>query len=68
MGIYAEKRGGFFLGDFNSAEELFNLTSPIKDFVEFEAHAFVDPDTLGKFFEEYANPTASLLRGASFFL
>jgi hypothetical protein len=55
LGIFAEKRGGFILGDFSSAEELFDLTSPIKDIVEFEAHALVSPETLGKFFEEYAH-------------
>ena len=53
-GIYSDDRGAFFIIEANTAEELFELTGPILDYVHIKARPFVSMEALGKFFDAQA--------------
>jgi hypothetical protein len=51
-GLYADERGGFFIIDVDTPEELLRLIAPIIDFIEITSHPIVSIDTLQKLFQE----------------
>ena len=50
-GIYAEERGGYFIIEANTSEELFELVGPVLDSIHIKTHPCVSVEALGKFFE-----------------
>jgi hypothetical protein len=53
-GLYADERGGFFIIDIDSSEELIRLLVPIIDFVAITSHPILSIDALPKLFQEMA--------------
>ena len=53
-GLYADERGGFFIVDIDSPEELIRLLVPVIDSVAITSHPIVSIDTLPKLFQEMA--------------
>ena len=51
-GVYADERGGFFIIDVDTPEELVGLVAPILDVVGITSHPIVSLDTLQKLFQE----------------
>ena len=51
-GVYADERGGFFIIDVDSPEELIRLLAPILDVVGITSHPIVSVDSLQKLFQE----------------
>jgi len=51
-GIYADERGGFFIIDIDSPEELLTLIGPIIDVISITSHPIVSLETLQKLFQE----------------
>ncbi len=51
-GLYADERGGFFILDVDTPEELLRLIAPIIDFIAITSHPIVSIDTLQKLFQE----------------
>jgi hypothetical protein len=52
-GIYSDERGGFFLMEAETPEELFEMMAPIVDAIKVRAQPYVSLKTLKSFFEAY---------------
>jgi muconolactone delta-isomerase len=50
-GIYATKRGGTFIFDVNSNDDIFNLVSPLVDYANIDVQPLVSIDTLARSFQ-----------------
>jgi hypothetical protein len=53
-GLYADERGGFFIIDIDSPEELIRLIAPIIDVVSITSHPILSVEALPKLFQEMA--------------
>jgi len=53
-GLYADERGGFFIIDVDTPEELLRLLAPIMDVIGLTSHPIVSIDTMQKLFQEMA--------------
>ena len=53
-GVFVGARGGFFVFDVDSADELFEMLVPIVDYVRMETHPLTSVEKLGEFFEKDA--------------
>jgi hypothetical protein len=53
-GLYADERGGFFIIDIDSPEELLRLLAPILDTIGVTSHPIVGIETLQKLSQEMA--------------
>ena len=53
-GVFADARGGFFVLEVESAEELFDLFIPAIDYIRIETHPLTTVEKLGEFFEREA--------------
>jgi hypothetical protein len=53
-GLYADERGGFFVIDVDTPEELLRLLAPLIDVIGITSHPIVSIDTLQKMFQEMA--------------
>ena len=53
-GVYADARGGFFVIDIDSPEELKVLFGPLADVVDIIAHPIVPLEALAKLFQDMA--------------
>jgi len=53
-GLYADERGGFFIIDVDTPEELLRLLAPLIDVIGITSHPIVSIDTLQKMFQEMA--------------
>ena len=53
-GIFVGVRGGFFVLDVDSSDELFEMLVPIIDYVRLETHPLTSMEKLGEFFEKDA--------------
>ena len=53
-GLYADERGGFFIIDVDTPEELFRLVGPLIDIIGITSHPIVSIDALQKMFQEMA--------------
>ena len=55
-GIFVDQRGGFFVLDVDSAEELMDLISPtMVDNFHVTTHPLVSLEKLGEFFQKWGN-------------
>jgi hypothetical protein len=55
-GVFVDKRGGFFVFEVESAEELMDLLSPtMVDNFHMTTHPLVSMEKLGEFFQKWAN-------------
>lgn len=57
-GVFADARGGFFVLELDSAEELFDLLAPVFDYIRIETHPLTTVEKLGEFFERDATGAA----------
>ena len=57
-GAFADARGGFFVLDVDSSEEIFDLFAPILDYVRLETHPLTTVEKLQEFFERDATASA----------
>jgi uncharacterized protein YciI len=57
-GVFADTRGGFFVLDVESAEEVFDLFSPVLDYIRIETHPLTTVEKLGEFLERDATGAA----------
>jgi hypothetical protein len=53
-GVFVDDRAGFALVNFDSAEELFELVSGLKDVTKLEVHPLISFERLGQFFQQQA--------------
>ncbi|MDQ3862702.1 MAG: hypothetical protein M3317_04235 [Actinomycetota bacterium] len=53
-GVFADARGGFFVLELDSAEELFDLLAAVIDYTRIETHPLTTVEKLGEFFERDA--------------
>jgi muconolactone delta-isomerase len=53
-GVFVGARGGFFVFDVDSSDELFEMLVPIVDYVRMETHPLTSVEKLGEFFEKDA--------------
>jgi muconolactone delta-isomerase len=53
-GVFVGARGGFFVFDVDSADELFEMLVPIVDYWRMETHPLTSVEKLGEFFEKDA--------------
>ena len=53
-GLYADERGGFFVIDVDTPEELLRLLAPIIDVIAINSHPILSIDSLQKMFQEMA--------------
>jgi uncharacterized protein YciI len=53
-GAFADERGGFFVLDVASSDELFELFAPIVDYARIETHPVSSVEKVGEFFEKDA--------------
>jgi hypothetical protein len=53
-GIFVGVRGGFFVLDVDSSDELSEMIFPIVDYVRFETHPLIPIEKLGELFEKDA--------------
>jgi uncharacterized protein YciI len=53
-GIFADARGGFFVLEVDSAEEVFDLFAPVLDYIRIETHPLTTVEKLGEFLERDA--------------
>jgi hypothetical protein len=51
-GLYADERGGFFVIDVNTPEELLRLFAPILDAISVNAHPIISVELLPKLLQE----------------
>jgi hypothetical protein len=51
-GLYADERGGFFIIEVDTPEELFSLIGPLIDVIGITSHPIVSIDILQKMFQE----------------
>ena len=52
------RAGGFFVLDVESAEEVFDLFSPVLDYIRIETHPLTTVEKLGEFLERDATGAA----------
>ena len=52
-GFYADERGGFFVIDIDSPDELVRLIAPILDIISFTSHPIVGIETLQQLLQEF---------------
>ena len=57
-GVFADVRGGFFVLDVDSSDELFEMFFPIVDYIRIETHPLTTVEKLGEFFERDATAAA----------
>jgi hypothetical protein len=57
-GVFADERGGFFLVDAETPEELFEMLSPLADSMRMRAQPYVSMTTLKSFFDSYEKSIA----------
>jgi hypothetical protein len=57
-GVFADARGGFFVLEVDSSEELFDLFSAGLDYIRIETHALTTAEKLQEFFERDATAAA----------
>ena len=50
-GLFADVRGGFFVVDVDSSDELFEMFAPVLDQVRIETHPLTTVEKLREFFE-----------------
>ena len=53
-GVFVGVRGGFFVLDVDSSDELFEMLVPIVDYIRIETHPLTSFEKLGEFFEKDA--------------
>jgi hypothetical protein len=53
-GLYADERGGFFVIDIDTPEELIRLLAPILDGISVTSHPILPVDSLQKLLQEIA--------------
>ncbi len=53
-GIFTSKRGGIFIFDLESGDELFEFLAPVVDFSRIDVQPLISLETLGKFFQEHS--------------
>ncbi len=53
-GVFADARGGFFVLDVYSSEELSDLLAPVLDYTRFETHPLTTVEKLQEFLERDA--------------
>ena len=53
-GVFADARGGFFVLDVDSSDELFEMFFPIVDYIRIETHPLTSVEKLGELFEKDA--------------
>lgn len=53
-GVFVGARGGFFVLDVDSSDELFEMLVPIVDYVRYETYPLTSFEKLGEFFENDA--------------
>ena len=53
-GVYADERGGYFVVDIDTPEELKRLFAPISDIEKITIHPIISMDTLQKLFQDIA--------------
>jgi hypothetical protein len=53
-GVFADVRGGFFVLDVDSSEEIFVMLAPGLDYVRLEIHPLTSVEKLREFFERDA--------------
>jgi hypothetical protein len=51
-GFFADARGGFFVLEVDSAEEVFEVFAPVIDYIRIETHPLIAAEKLGEFFEQ----------------
>ena len=51
-GFFADARGGFFVLEVDSAEELFEVFAPVIDRIRIETHPLITAERLGEFFQQ----------------
>jgi hypothetical protein len=57
-GVFADARGGFFVLEVDSAEEIFDIFAPGLDYFRIETHPLTTPEKLQEFFERDATAAA----------
>ena len=57
-GVFADARGGFFVLEVDSAEELSDLLAPVLDYIRIETHPLTTVEKLQEFFERDATGAA----------
>jgi uncharacterized protein DUF3303 len=57
-GVFADGRGGFFVLEVDTAEELFDLFAPVTDYIRIETRPLTTVEKLQEFFERDATATA----------
>ncbi len=50
-GVFADARGGFFVLDVDSSDEVFDLFAPVLDYIRIETHPLSSVEKLQEFFE-----------------
>ncbi len=53
-GFFADARGGFFVVEVDSAEELFDMFAPVIDYIHIETHPLMSAEKLQEFLERDA--------------
>ncbi len=53
-GVFADARGGFFVLEVDSAEEIFELFAPLLDYIRLDTHPLTTAEKLMEFFERDA--------------
>jgi uncharacterized protein YciI len=53
-GVFADSRGGFFVLEVDSAEEVFDLFAPVLDYIRIETHPLTTVEKLAEFLESDA--------------
>ena len=57
-GVFADVRGGFFVLEVDSAEELFDVFAPVLDYIRIETHPLTTVEKLQEFLERDATGAA----------
>ena len=57
-GVFADARGGFFVLEVDSAEELSDLFAPVPDYIRIETHPLTTVEKLGEFLQRDATGAA----------
>ena len=57
-GVFADSRGGFFVLEVDSSEEVFDLFAPILDYIRIETHPLTTVEKLQEFLERDATAAA----------
>jgi hypothetical protein len=51
-GFFADARGGFFVLEVDSSDEVFELFAPVIDYLRIETHPLITAEKLGEFLEQ----------------